>query len=317
MKGREFKAAITVLMATIMTGAIITGCGSMSSNIVASAEEISVDKNTNSVVTTARSQDDVLGAPYFEKRVYANYAQGSNSPKHYFYVFNDKDYGYTADGDAQGIGVPFDIVQRDGVVKFYFGGEGELEEDFIVTKDDNGVIYGYFEDVSDLELVFEPVEGVTPDTFNAENYVNGPENSIYRDANGWSIKYDATRFDVDKDDDKVTFVYMGESAGTNMITATYIADKKAADAVKVLGKAYGKDASYSEAPFINGDDVTGYWVSTTPDTEGSGAYMTAVARDYRGGALLFELNGHMGNDEDNNMEVSDALAEVLDSLEFI
>ncbi len=44
--------------------------------------------------------------------------------------------------------------------------------------------------------------------------------------------------------------------------------------------------------------------------------MTAIARDDMEGVLVFELDGHMGNDEENNMAVSDALAGIIDSLEF-
>ena len=34
------------------------------------------------------------------------------------------------------------------------------------------------------------------------------------------------------------------------------------------------------------------------------------------GYLLFELTGHNGEDEEQNMAVSDALAGIIDSLEF-
>ena len=62
--------------------------------------------------------------------------------------------------------------------------------------------------------------------------------------------------------------------------------------------------------------MTGYWVVVAPDTEGSGACMTAMARDDMDGSLVFEMDEHMGNDEMQNIEVSDALAAVIDSLEF-
>ena len=44
--------------------------------------------------------------------------------------------------------------------------------------------------------------------------------------------------------------------------------------------------------------------------------MSAAARDYKYGALVFEVCGHMGEDEFNNMEVSDALAGIIDSVQF-
>ena len=41
---------------------------------------------------------------------------------------------------------------------------------------------------------------------------------------------------------------------------------------------------------------------------------TAIARDYMDGALIFELTGHNGEDEEMNMEVSDRMAGIIDSL---
>ncbi len=101
-----------------------------------------------------------------------------------------------------------------------------------------------------------------------------------------------------------------------MITVTYTVDNDAQGAIKELGAPYGDKARYTEAPFVGAEDVTGYWVSVDPDYEGSGMYTTAFARDYMGGALVFEITGHMGEDEDLNMEVNDYIAAVIDSLEF-
>ena len=57
-------------------------------------------------------------------------------------------------------------------------------------------------------------------------------------------------------------------------------------------------------------------VTIAPDKEGSGFCMSATARDYKDGALVFESFEHMGEDEFNNIEVSDALASIIDSVQF-
>ena len=44
--------------------------------------------------------------------------------------------------------------------------------------------------------------------------------------------------------------------------------------------------------------------------------MTAMARDYMEGALIFEIDGHQGEDDEMNMAVADALAGIIDSLNF-
>ncbi|WP_026528112.1 hypothetical protein [Butyrivibrio sp. VCD2006] len=143
------------------------------------------------------------------------------------------------------------------------------------------------------------------------------EDLTYEDANGWRVKYDPDKFEVNGGGPVTTFVYTGESAGTNVITVTYTAEDKAEDAIKTLGDSYGTDITYTESIFPGTEDVKGYWASSTVDTEGSGAYMTAIARDYMDGALIFELTGHhQGDDEERNIEVSDDLASIIDSLEF-
>ena len=75
--------------------------------------------------------------------------------------------------------------------------------------------------------------------------------------------------------------------------------------------------TYSEGTFPGTEDVKSYWVQSAPGTDGSGLYMTAVARDYMDGALVFEFTEHMGEDEEQNYLVSDTLAEIIDSIEFL
>ncbi len=160
----------------------------------------------------------------------------------------------------------------------------------------------------------EVLDSIEDDIMKTEG--NSSE-SIYHDPNGWSIRYDANLFTVNQSDNNVFIVYTGESAGTNMITVTYTAEDKAEAAIKKLGESWGSDkTTYSEAPFLGDEDVTGYWATLEPAEDGSGAYETAIGRDYMDGALIFELSGHNGNDEEQNMAVSDALAGVIDSITF-
>ena len=85
----------------------------------------------------------------------------------------------------------------------------------------DNAVYGYFASTPDRAEVFELLDDVDPETFDAESYVNGSESSVYRDANGWSIEYDASKFEITPGGPVTTIVYTGESAGTNMITVTY------------------------------------------------------------------------------------------------
>lgn len=160
----------------------------------------------------------------------------------------------------------------------------------------------------------EVLDSIEDDIMKTEG--NSSE-SVYHDPNGWSIRYDANLFTVNQSDNNVFIVYTGESAGTNMITVTYTAEDKGEAAVKKLGESWGSDkTTYSEAPFLGNEEVTGYWAILDPEKDGSGAYETAIGRDYMDGALIFDISGHNGNDEEQNMAVSDALSGIIDSITF-
>lgn len=308
----KLAARLTALLAvTVMAGSLLTGCG-------AKADEANSEEPAAEVTEEAPKADEegeVPGAPYFTKGVYKSYADGATEPDPYFYIFDSESAGHTDDGNT-GTGLPFDAEQKDGSIAFTFGGEGELESVFTVTEADNGLIKGYFDDEKEPVMIFELLEGEDPASFNAQNYVNGPENSVYHDPNGWSVKYNANVFDVNQENGNVFFVYTGESAGTNMITVTYTVDNKGEAAIKELGESWGKDTEFHDGPFPGAEDVTGYWATLTSSGDDSGLCMTAVGRDYMEGALIFEMTEHQSGDDELDMEVSDQLAAIIDSLTF-
>ncbi|WP_155942280.1 hypothetical protein [Pseudobutyrivibrio ruminis] len=45
-------------------------------------------------------------------------------------------------------------------------------------------------------------------------------------------------------------------------------------------------------------------------------YVTAIARDYMDGALIFELDGHNGGDEAMDNQVAGVFSDMINSLEF-
>ena len=174
-------------------------------------------------------------------------------------------------------------------------------------------------DILDFDAIYtmnETSGSGTLATYAGNLFTPAKREALYNSKNGWSVKYDPEMFMLYEDGPVVNFVYMGESAGTNMITVTYTTEKNAQKAINDIGKPYGKEAYYTQGIFPGTEDEKGYYVNTAPDTKGSGSYMSAAARDYKDGALVFEVCGHMGEDEFNNMEVSDALAGIIDSVQF-
>ncbi|MCR5654465.1 MAG: hypothetical protein K6G07_02350 [Lachnospiraceae bacterium] len=168
------------------------------------------------------------------------------------------------------------------------------------------------------ETTTETVEETTETTTEeapAEDAAASEE--VYEDANGWSVKYDPSLFTVTNDGDVTSFAYTGESAGANVIIASYKAGEDAKTAADKLAAEYGDGASVTEAPFPNTEGVNGYWVQLpTSEEDGTGLYMTCVLRDYKDGVLSFELTGHNSGDDEKDMAVSDHMAMIIDSLTF-
>ncbi len=277
------------------------------------AESNSADASENTDKDAAVTEP----APYFLKGVYMYYPVADEDPSmDRFYIFRTGEEGYTENG-SDGTGAPFSCKQADGKVEFTFGGEGEETEVFTVQSLENRAVTGAFED--GVKLVFLPVDDEDPDTFDAVNYINAQSGKdlVYTDANGWRVRYDPDLFEVSKDGTSVNFVYTGESAGTNMITAYYTVENDAKTTIDNLAKEWGENATTTEGIFPGTEDAPGYWAVLPPAEEGSGIHMTAIARDYMDGALVFEMTGHVCGDDEIDIPVSDALAGVIDSLEFI
>ncbi|WP_026495778.1 hypothetical protein [Butyrivibrio sp. WCD3002] len=317
MKKITFKNGIIITLATMMAMAAMTGCSKNVAEDEGIANEIA-DEETP-LASAEEVVSEVSAAPYFSKGVYVNYAKDAeNPPKTYFYVFSDDSYGYTADGENDDIGVPFDITQTDGQVEFSFGGAEESKDVLVITGAENGMVYGCFEDVPDRELVFEPVADADPENFSAVNYLSsmtGGDN-VYRDANGWSVHYNPSCITVNQGGPVTTFVYTGDCAGTCMITATYDVDKDAKTAAEDLAASYGDQAMVSDCVFPGTEDVEGFYVDAVPGQTGPGLYASAFVREYMGGYLIFEFTQHVAGDDEMDMAVSDNLSAIIDSLSF-
>ncbi len=199
MKNTVIKKTLSVAFATMLTGTVLVGCGKTEVPETTGEATETVAETSETAKTSETSQDTNDGnqeklpdGVYFTKGVYVNYAVGADEEgKTYFYIFDNENIGHTDDG-AVGVGLPFTCEQEEGKVTFTFGGDGDLPMILNVTSIENGVVTGNFGD--EKELVFEPVAGVDPTSFVAENYINGPEESVFYAPNGLSCKYDATLF---------------------------------------------------------------------------------------------------------------------------
>ncbi len=318
MKKGDSKKFVTNVLVVIGTITLV-GCGSVSEETASTDGQIKIEESISeaSVALAAKAEvkEEKNTEISFKRGVYANYAKDTENPsKEYFYVFSDDNYGYTDDAKS-GLGVPFDCKQDEGIVSFTFGGSDPKEEKLHITSADNGFIYGYFEGAEDKGLVFELVSDADPIGFNAQNYLSNGE-YVYNDANGWSIKYDPERFTISQDGSKVAIVYTGESAGTNMILVTYDVEHSGKEMRDEIAKGYGDNVTKSDGIFPGTEDVEGYWAFSSPAEGGSGLCMSSSSRDYMGGSLTFECTEHISGNEALDMEVSDYMSMIIDSLTF-
>ncbi len=145
------------------------------------------------------------------------------------------------------------------------------------------------------------------------------EEGEYISPDGWSVRYDVPDIEANEiDEHTAAFVYVGESAGTNMVTISYVADKQPEEAMSEITEAWGdgEDIIRTEGIFPGTDDKWGYWRTLPALEEGSGLSETLIGGEYNGGVLLFDIVSHNGVDEEQNMEVGDSLAFVIDSIRY-
>ncbi len=138
---------LAIFMPFVMVIGIMTGC--------------------TDIENTAKTQ--AVTAFKFQKGVYKTYSPDKkNSYKDYFYIFYDETSGYTEESE-RGIGLPFSCIQKNGYVRFRFGGATEPEEVFKIKYVKDQSVAGAFDNGS--LLIFTPVSNANPDNFDAVEYV--------------------------------------------------------------------------------------------------------------------------------------------------
>ena len=137
---------------------------------------------------------------------------------------------------------------------------------------------------------------------------------------GWRVVYNAKDIEaMEVDEHADQFVYVGESAGTNMVEIRYIKDKQPEEVLYDLTSTWTNDqeeVQRSEGIFPGTDDKWGYWRELPASEDGSRLGQTAIAGEFNGGVLLFTVTSHMSGDDETDMAVSDAISGVIDSITY-
>ena len=148
---------------------------------------------------------------------------------------------------------------------------------------------------------------------------DGHEEMTYMSSDGFQVRYNAMSVEaMEIDEHSVQFVYTGESAGTNMVIISCIPDKQPEEALYELTSAWGEQESVSrrEGFFPGTDDKWGYWRELFPEDGVSSLAETAIAGEYNGGVLMFEIVSHMSGNDETDMAVSDTMSGIIDSITY-
>ncbi|MBQ7565563.1 MAG: SprB repeat-containing protein [Oscillospiraceae bacterium] len=145
------------------------------------------------------------------------------------------------------------------------------------------------------------------------------EEMTYMSPDGYQLRYMASimeAFELDEHSEK--FVYIGEASNTNEITVRYVADKQPEELLYEVTSEWGDplDVIRTEGFFPGTTDKWGYWRSYIGTENGVKVSKTAIAGEYNGGVLLFDIVAHIENDELKDIAISDALAFVVDSVTY-
>ena len=147
-----------------------------------------------------------------------------------------------------------------------------------------------------------------------------PEFKSYKSEDGWSVRYNPELIKVQEGDEEVQFVYTGESAGSCFTSISVVPD---AQPQEVLGRrTQGLDAEtldnlIREEGYFAGDHWAFFEMTPAPaEDEKDPIHEQWIAAEYNGGVLLADTVVHYTGDDGKDMRMSDALAEVLDSMEF-
>jgi len=153
----------------------------------------------------------------------------------------------------------------------------------------------------------------------AEDTGDESKGTSYASDDGWSVRYDPETIACEQIDEHTTqFVYLGESAGTNMLVISWEPDIQPEELLYEVTSNWGDQEAItrSEGFFPGTEDKWGYWRILPTAEGGSGLTETAIAGEYNGGTLMFDITSHFGEDEGQNMAVSDTLAEVMNSITY-
>ena len=143
------------------------------------------------------------------------------------------------------------------------------------------------------------------------------EAAVYESADGWKVKYDPSRMTAETLENGARFAYAGEGDAEGSVTILFTEDKQPEELLAEMTESWGdpEEIQRTEGFFPGTEDKWSYWrIFNDKDTIGNAK--AAIAGEYNGGVLSFEVDATMSGDDGTDAQVSDLLSGVIDSVSY-
>ncbi len=145
------------------------------------------------------------------------------------------------------------------------------------------------------------------------------EEMTYMSSDGYQIRYNASEVEsVEVDEHTVQFKYLDESAGDNNVMVSFISGKQPEEALYELTESWGDQDSIerTEGFFPGTSDKWGYWRTFYPSDGETGTAKTAIAGEYNGGVLMYDITENKSGDSEKDTAISDVLSGIVSSITY-
>ena len=141
----------------------------------------------------------------------------------------------------------------------------------------------------------------------------------YTGNDGWSVRYHPAVSRLSEvDAHTVRFDCTGEMQDAGSVVISFTPDKQPEEVLYVLTEKWGDQENIRrrEGIFPGTDDKWGCWRIMDGANDDPGLHRTAIAGEYNGGVLCFDITSHMTGADGKDMRTSDILSGILDSAAY-
>lgn len=153
----------------------------------------------------------------------------------------------------------------------------------------------------------------------ANNTAETLKSETYESKDGWKVTYHPEVFAMSEGENgEVNFSYQGDAAGSNVVSVSYHKDRMPNEVL------YDATADVDDSKVTRNE---GWFGSTYPawtysryiqaDASGSGLGVDYTAIEHNGGTLLISILHHKDTDDERNMDTSDAIEGLVNSIELV